>query len=239
MASRKEQKEALRAERERKAQEAAAAERRKRMIGFGAAGLLVAVAVIAIVAVVLAGGGDDDGAGGGGGDNASESREAEPTDDFQKASIPAANGTNLDQAAKIAGCTVKTFPAEGRSHVSGRVEYKTNPPTSGNHFEVPAADGAYKVAPELEPLVHSLEHGRVIFWYQPKASPQLQGQLKALFDEDTYHTILAPNGRDMPSQVAASSWTRSITCERVNDNTWDALRLFRDRYRDQAPENVP
>src|SRR5215208_515639 len=238
MASRKEQKEALRAERERKAQEAAAAERRKRMIGFGAAGLLVAVAVIAIVAVVLAGGGDDDG-GGGGGDNASESREAEPTDDFQKASIPAANGTNLDQAAKTAGCTVKTFPAEGRSHVSGRVEYKTNPPTSGNHFEVPAADGAYKVAPELEPLVHSLEHGRVIFWYQPKASPQLQGQLKALFDEDPYHTILAPNGRDMPAQVAASSWTRSITCERVNDNTWDALRLFRDRYRDQAPENVP
>ena len=38
MASRKEQKEQLRAERERKAQEAAAAERRKRMVGFGAAG---------------------------------------------------------------------------------------------------------------------------------------------------------------------------------------------------------
>jgi Protein of unknown function (DUF3105) len=238
MASRKEQKEALRAERERKAQEAAAAERRKRMIGFGAAGLLVAVAVIAIVAVLLAGGGDDDD-GGGGGDNASESREAEPTDDFQKASIPAAKGTNLEQAAKAAGCTVKTFPAEGRSHVSGQVEYKTNPPTSGNHFEVPAADGAYRVGPELEPLVHSLEHGRVILWYQPNASPQLQGQLKSLFDEDTYHMILSPNGRNMPSQVAASSWTRSITCERVNNNTWDALRLFRDRYRDQAPEQVP
>ena len=25
----------------------------------------------------------------------------------------------------------------------------------------------------------------------------------------------------------------------VNDKTWDALRLFRDRYRDQAPEKVP
>jgi hypothetical protein len=123
--------------------------------------------------------------------------------------------------------------------VGGPVEYKTNPPTSGNHFEIPAADGAYNQAPDIEPLVHSLEHGRVIVWYQPDAAPQLRGQLKALFDEDNFHVILAPNSRNMPSQVAASSWTRSITCERVNENTWDALRLFRDRYRDQAPEQVP
>lgn len=235
MASRKEQKEALRAERERKAQEAAAAERRKRMIGFGAAGALLAAALIAIAVVVLAGGGDD-GGGDGGSDNAAA---AEPTDEFQKASIPGAKATNLEQAARTAECKVDTFGAEGRSHVSGRVEYKQNPPTSGNHNEFPAEDGAYTTAPEMENLVHSLEHGRVIFWYQPNASPQLKGQLKSLFDEDTYHVLLAPNTRDMPSQVAASSWTRSITCPRVNNSTWDALRLFRDRYRDQAPEQVP
>ena len=238
MASRKEQKEALRAERERKAAEAAAAERRKRMIGFGAAGALVLAAIVAIVVVVVAGGGDD-GGGGNGGSEASESREAEPTDDFPTGTIPDARATNLEQAARAANCTVRQFPSEGRQHVSGRVEYKTNPPTSGNHFEIPAADGAYNRAPDVEPLVHSLEHGRVIFWYQPDATPQLRGQLKALFDDDSFHVILAPNSRNMPSQVAASSWTRSITCERVNDNTWDALRLFRDRYRDQAPEQVP
>jgi hypothetical protein len=234
MASRKEQKEALRAERERKAQEAAAAERRKRMIGFGAAGVLVAAALIAIVVVLVAGGGDD-----GGGDSMNgEARGAEPTEDFPQGSIPKAKATTLDAAAKTAGCTVKTFPSEGRSHVDGRVEYKTNPPTSGDHFEIPAADGAYASAPEVEPLVHSLEHGRVVFWYQPNAAPQLRGQLKALFDEDNYHVILSPNARKMPAQVAASSWTRSIVCPKVNDNTWDALRLFRDRYRDQAPEQV-
>jgi hypothetical protein len=185
--------------------------------------------------VVLAGGGDD-GGGDGGSDNAGA---AEPTDEFQKASIPGARATNLDEAARTAECKVETFSAEGRSHVDGRVEYKQNPPTSGNHNEFPAADGAYTTAPEMENLVHSLEHGRVILWYQPNASPQLKGQLKSLFDEDNYHVLLAPNTREMPSQVAASSWTRSITCPRVNDNTWDALRLFRDRYRDQAPEQVP
>jgi hypothetical protein len=233
MASRKEQKEQLRAERERKAQEAAAAERRKRMVGFGAAGLLVAVAVIAIVAVVLAGGGSD-----GGDSKSGEARGAEPTDDFPKASIPKAKPSTLEAAAKAAQCTVKQFPSEGRSHVSGKVKYKTNPPTSGNHFEIPAADGAYNQAPDVEPLVHSLEHGRIIFWFKPGAPPQLQGQMKALFDEDSFHVILAPYSRGLSGEVAASAWTRSIVCPKVNNNTWDALRLFRDRYRDQGPEQV-
>jgi len=233
MASRKEQKEQLRAERERKAQEAASAERRKRMIGFGAAGLLVAVAVIAIVAVVLAGGGSDSGTS-----HTGESRGAEPTDDFPKASIPKAKPTTLEAAAKAAQCTVKQFPSEGRSHVNGKVKYKTNPPTSGNHFEIPAADGAYNQAPDVEPLVHSLEHGRIIFWFKPGAPAQLQGQMKALFDEDNFHVILAPYSRGLSGQVAASAWTRSIVCPKVNNNTWDALRLFRDRYRDQGPEQV-
>ena len=231
MASRKEQKEQLRAERERKAQEAASAERRTRMVGFGAAGLLVAVAVIAIAVVVLAGGGGDT-------SHSGEARGAEPTDDFPKGSIPKAKPATLEAAAKAAKCTVKTFPSEGRSHVSGKVDYKTNPPTSGNHFEIPAADGAYNQAPDVEPLVHSLEHGRVVFWFKPGAPAQLQGQMKALFDEDNFHVILAPYSRDLAGEVAASAWTRSIVCPTVNENTWDALRLFRDRYRDQGPEQV-
>jgi hypothetical protein len=234
MASRKEQKEQLRAERERKAAEAEAAERRKRMVGFGAAGALVLVAVVAIVAVVLAGGGSNSKSH----NTSGEARGAEPTNDFPKGSIPKAKATTLEAAAKAAKCTVKQFPSEGRNHVSGHVDYKTNPPTSGNHFEIPAADGAYNQAPDVEPLVHSLEHGRIIFWFRPGAPPQLQGQLKALFDEDNYHVILAPYARKLSGEVAASAWTRSIVCPTVNNNTWDALRLFRDRYRDQAPEQV-
>jgi hypothetical protein len=95
MASRKEQKEQLRAERERKAEEAAAAERRKRMIGFGAAGAIVAAALAAIVIVVIAGGGDD---GGEDHNTTGESRGAEPTDDFPNGTIPEPRFTNLEQA---------------------------------------------------------------------------------------------------------------------------------------------
>lgn len=235
MASRKEQKEALRAERERKAQEAAAAERRKRMVGFVTAGALVAVAVIALVVVLVTSGGD----GGGDMTNPNGDRAAEPTDDFPQGTIPKASQTNLEAAAKAARCKVQTFEAEGRNHVDGTVQYKQNPPTSGDHNEFAAEDGSYLVAPQFETLVHSLEHGRVVLWYQPDAPAQVKGQVKALFDEDNFHMIAVPNDRKMPAQVAASSWTRSITCPEINNSTWDALRLFRDRYRDQAPEQVP
>jgi hypothetical protein len=229
MASRKEQKEALRAERERKAQEAESVERRRRMVGFGVAGALVAAAVIAIVVVIAT--------SGGGGDSSS-ANGAGPGGDFVKASVPGQKITDLKAAAKAANCKVQQFPQEGRNHVGGHVDYKTNPPTSGNHNEFPAADGAYTEDPGMEHLVHSLEHGRIILWYQPNAPAQLKGQLKALFDEDNFHMLLAPNDRNMPDQVAASAWTRSITCPKVTPETWDALRAFRDQYRDQGPEQV-
>jgi hypothetical protein len=234
MSSRKEQKEALRAERERRETEAAAAQQRKRMMGFGVAGALVLGVIVAIVAVVLASGGDSKG-------KAGQNSATPQGDKFVNAPIPKrGGGTTLEAAAKAAGCKLETHPSEGRSHVNGHVDYKTNPPSSGNHFQFPAEDGPYSETnpPTMESLVHSLEHGRVIFWYQPNASPQLKGQLKSLYDEDTYHVILAPNTRNMPYEVAASAWTRTLTCPKVNDKTWDALRLFRDRYRDQAPERV-
>src|SRR5215204_5452361 len=165
MASRKEEKEALRAERERKAQEAAAAERRRRMIGFAAAGALVAAAVIAIVVVLVTSGGGDD--------EEDKKSNAASGGQFVKQPIPAkGDGDDLNAAAKAAGCKVGRFESEGRSHVDGTVKYKTSPPNSGNHSEFAAEDGAYTKQVAIEELVHALEHGRVILWYRPDASPK-------------------------------------------------------------------
>jgi hypothetical protein len=236
MSSRKEQKEALRAEREQREAEAKAAEKRRKMVGIGAAAALVLVAVVAVVLVIALSGGDD-----GGGDDGQ--RAADPANgeaEFATAPIPPKSDVStLEDAAKAANCTVKQWPNEGANHTDGPYEYKTNPPTSGDHFIQPAADGAYTEAPDIGQLVHELEHGRIIYWFPPDAPAQLKGQLKSLFDEDPFHMVLVPNETDMPYEVAASAWTRSITCETVTDKTWDALRLFRDRYRDQGPEKVP
>ena len=232
MASRQEEKERRRRERmEREQAEKAAASRRKRL-QFAFGGLLSVLVIAGVVVLLVVG------VGGGGG---AKGDVGQPSAAKSSAKIPAQQTANLKQAAQAAGCKLVNAPIEGNTHETKNFhesDYKTNPPTSGNHFEIPAADGAYNQAPDVEPLVHSLEHGRIIFWFKPGAPAQLQGQMKALFDEDNFHVILAPYSRGLSGEVAASAWTRSIVCPKVNDSTWDALRLFRDRYRDQGPEQV-
>lgn len=49
------------------------------------------------------------------------------------------------------------------------VDYKAAPPSSGKHYNTPALDGrsfyTTKDAPPVEQLVHNLEHGFTIVWY--------------------------------------------------------------------------
>jgi hypothetical protein len=161
------------------------------------------------------------------------------SDVYPPATIPPPGERNLQKAAAKAGCVVRSFPNYGREHTTKRVRYKTNPPTSGPHNPVPAEDGIYDEPPPTEKLVHSLEHGRVIFQFSITAPVQVRGQLKALTKEDSRHVILTPNATAMPFQVAATAWRHYVGCKTVNAATFDALRDFKIDYRDQAPEQVP
>jgi hypothetical protein len=227
MASRKEQKERLKAERLQREREAAAAERRKRLVGYGAGGGLAVAAVVAVIVAIAAGGGTGGSESGG------------TQGEFPEGSVPPARTADLEQAAKAAGCKVEDPPDEGATHVEENVDYEANPPTSGNHNPVPAEDGAYTAAPETEAMVHSLEHGRIVIQFDPAAPDSVKGDLKALFDELQYHVILTPNGTDMPFEVAATAWTHSVGCPKTNERTFDALRAFYQQYVDQGPEFVP
>ena len=40
----------------------------------------------------------------------------------------------------------------------------------------------------------------------------------------------------MPCEVAATAWGQGVLCPKVNDQIYDALRAFRDQYRDKGPE---
>lgn len=232
MSSRKEQKEALRAERLEREQQAAAAERRKRLVGYGAGGALALAALVAIVLVLVSGGG---GAPGGGG-------SAAVAGTFPPGTAPAVRETDLETAAQAASCELVSPPNEGGTHTNSldeRVTYEANPPTSGNHYIVPAEDGAYTEAPQTEETVHSLEHGRVVMQFAPDAQDSVKGGLKALYDEDPYHMLIAPNATDMPYEVAATAWDQSLVCEQMNEQVFDAIRAFREEYRDRGPEAVP
>ena len=238
MSSRKEQKEKLRQERLEREQAAAGAAQRKKLVGYGAAAVLGLAAIVAVVIAVTAGGGDDDSGGARAPDDAAANA---PTVSYAEdpPAIPEAAEFDLRAAARAARCQLEDPPNEGSDHVETEVQYRANPPTSGSHHPVWTEDGAYTSTPRIENSVHSLEHGRINIQFAPDLPQQQIDQLKALFDEDSYHMLLYPNGTDMPYQVAATTWDHALLCEEFSPQVFDAIRAFKDQYRDQGPEFVP
>jgi hypothetical protein len=233
MTSRREEKDRRRAERLAAEQVAAEQAKRRRVYSIVVGGALALAAVAAIVAVAATGGGD--GHGGSPAITGSETYE-------NAATPPAQQETDLFKIAREAGCVLRNPVIEGRTHVApdDEVEYKTNPPTSGNHDPQPAGDGVYPRPPTsrtFKNFVHTLEHGRIEIQYDPSLDKRRIDQLGGLFNDDPYHMVLFPN-RSMPYQVAVTAWGHLLGCKKVNDKTFDAIRAFRDRYRDQGPEQA-
>jgi hypothetical protein len=219
MSSRAEEKERRRQERIAREQEAKRAASRKRTLQIGG-GVVLGIAVIAVVAIVaLAGGGSKD---------------------------SSVDATKLAADAKAAGCTFQSFPSEGRTHTASTVNYKTNPPTSGNHNPTPAQDGFYRAGntPPKENFVHSLEHGRIEFQYKPDAPATQVAMMRRLAEEPLngsagYHVLFFENNTKMPSEFAATAWTKSITCPQMTTQSIGAMREFRKSYTDKGPEFIP
>ena len=162
------------------------------------------------------------------------------------APLPAQRERALEPAARAAGCRVRTHRDEGRGHTKDRVRYRTNPPTSGDHDPQVALEGIFDPGhpPDVEQSVHALEHGRILVQYRRGITSRRVAQLETLVDEsvkgsDGYHTLLFRNQTRMPAAVAATAWRRSLTCPRMNDRVFDAIRAFRRAYVDTGPEFIP
>ena len=229
MSSRQQEKERRRQER-LAAEEAARRSQDTRKRAGMALGALVAVAALVFVAIAALGG-DSEGANQTVGDVA----------------VPGVRITDLNEAARAAGCRVRQHPEEGRRHVSPetRVEYETNPPTSGDHVPVAAQDGIYgpQQTPDVKAVVHALEHGRINIQYRVGTDPQRVNQLETMFNEEVqgvegYRSLLFQNQTDMPYAVAAAAWGYSLTCPEWNDRVFDALRAFREERQGKGPEIV-
>ena len=233
MAHRQEEKERRRQERqERERAEKAKVARRKRMqLALGALG---AVAAVPIVVLLLSGTlGGDDAAG-----------EGAPPE-AANVELPEQKIGDLKGAAKAAGCTLRNPAIEGSTHETKQFkasDYKTNPPTSGNHAPTWYQDGVYEpgTTPELGMLVHTLEHGRIDVQYKPGTPAETVRELEALLaeQEDGYHMLLFENTTGMDAQVAATAWGHSLTCNKMSPQVFDAIRTFRAEYIDQGPEQV-
>jgi hypothetical protein len=214
------------------------------LVGIVVAAVLALGIVVALGAVVLAGG-DDGGGSSGGGDTAT----IEYPDGGE---IPAQKEADLAKAMKAAGCTdevVEDDPyasPDGAHTTDPDVKYKSEPPALGLHYPEWPEDDIYEEAPPVTRVVHTLEHGRVLVWVRPDLPADQRAQFKALYEEDPYHVIMLPR-EELKEPFAVSVWTHVgdkqighvLRCSDVNENTWDAIRAFKEKYRDKGPEFVP
>lgn len=238
---REEERERLRQARQEREKTQAGSEKRRLMIGYGAAGIVGILVLIGIVAVIVSAANKNDGGEAHINQQSGSTNGIQP--DERSGTAPAAvKVTNLQEAAKKADCDLRlTLSNEGREHIpptSPTPEYKTNPPTSGNHVEPPyqQADGAYSEMPEEIDIVHSLEHGRLEIQYSPDLSESDQLELLGVYDSLYGASLIFPND-NMPYEVAATTWRNLIGCNDYKGAiTLDAIRDFGKETWGTSPE---
>jgi uncharacterized protein DUF3105 len=139
-------------------------------------------------------------------------------------------------------------PVQGRDHIAEGVPhdpYNSDPPTSGPHYAQPAEAGFYDVAPADENLVHSMEHGYVIIWYNCEkytfgTCDDLKAKVRDTMSRagvslisSTLKLIAVPRP-SMPQVLALTAWGRIDKLEQFNaTEITDFIKAFRDTL---APE---
>jgi len=110
---------------------------------------------------------------------------------------------------------IETFPDEGHAQVpvGTVVAYNTDPPTSGNHYPVPWPGGFYTTPIAAGFLVHSLEHGGVVIYYDsahiaPGDLQRLQGL--AADHPGTFSQVVAVPRTDETHPVILTAWTHCL-----------------------------
>ena len=122
--------------------------------------------------------------------------------------------------------------------------YNSDPPTSGPHYAQPAQAGFYDEALPDETLVHNLEHGYVIIWYNcaglsDSDCQTIKTQIKTVMDNAKPVTItgtkklIAVPRPNMGTLIALTSWGR---IDKLNSFNEQEMAEFINDFRNEAPE---
>lgn len=139
-------------------------------------------------------------------------------------------------------------PQQARTHIQvgdAHEPYNTDPPTSGPHAGIVRAD-FYETAPPDENLVHNLEHGYVVIWYNctgledagcQSLKTQIQGVMNrakpVVVASDIRKLIAAPRP-GMDALVALTSWGRVHKLMAFDEGQ---VTQFINGFRNRAPES--
>jgi len=132
---------------------------------------------------------------------------------------------------------VQVHADEGRTHVppGSRVSYGTNPPTSGDHFPTWVDPGFYETPKGRSNLVHSLEHGMIVIFYDDPGDPVAETlrDWAGLFN-GPWSGIVAVRRAGLGEKLILAAWRRILHLERFDA---PAAAAFIDAYRGRGPEN--
>jgi len=132
-------------------------------------------------------------------------------------------------------------PIEGEKHISDgtTVNYKTNPPASGDHYGTPANWGVYDHEIPDEAAVHNLEHGGIWISYKPDIQSAAKQKLEEIAKIKT-KVILSPRSKN-DAPIAAVAWGRIYKPAVSADGAFDeeSVKNFINKYINKGPELVP
>jgi hypothetical protein len=136
---------------------------------------------------------------------------------------------------------VQEFPNQGQAHLDleeTHHDYNSNPPTSGPHSPVAAPWGVYREPVPKEVLVHNMEHGGVVVWYncsggaQPLGSAECTelannlGGIVAGSVRSGRNVIMSPYG-DMDERIALTAWAKLMFLDEFDEAK---VRAFIQEY---------
>jgi hypothetical protein len=130
---------------------------------------------------------------------------------------------------------VEVFPDQGQAHLSASdpaPQYNSNPPTSGPHAPAAAVCGIYREAPPDINLVHDLEHGVIVVYYDPVAAADVRDEIESFARDAGSHVIVAPR-EGMPTPIALTAWTRLLLLSEFDRSAFDA---FYGEFSQRGPE---
>ena len=142
---------------------------------------------------------------------------------------------------------VEQFPNQGNQHVDSgtTVDYAQSPPLSGPHYNVPTEGGYYEGTQPAGNIVHALEHGAVVIYYDPAANGSAAGTDKtpeqSLRDFAATHNgrwrsvIVVPN----PTQNPEADYVLTAWRNRLYMDSYDArtVHAFLSEFLGRGPEN--
>ena len=140
--------------------------------------------------------------------------------------------------AEAAGCgEIEEFPELSRDHIQEGSEhepYNSEPPTSGPHYASPAEAQFFESPVEPERVVHNLEHGQIVIWYQSDLPESTIDSLQEMVEDAAPFVLATPySGAEQP--IVYTAWQNSLGCEQPSTAV---LENFRERFQGQGPEKV-